>query len=200
MQAEGIRARAATDRVRAAEDRARAAIEREEVARERTEALRERSEFADKLKQATTDELTGAWTRKFGMEEVAHELERAHRTGGRLILAFIDVDGLKQVNDSQGHLAGDALLRHVGEVVRENVRPYDVFVRYGGDEFISAMANLTRAAAKQRFQQIAAELAADDPEHSVSFGLAEAEPDDNIDDLIARADADLLAARGLPNH
>src|SRR5438552_11348809 len=81
---------------------------------------------SDNLKLATTDELTGAWTRKLGLEEVSRELERAHRTGARLVLAFVDVDGLKAVNDSQGHLAGDALLRLLGETLRANVRPYDV--------------------------------------------------------------------------
>jgi GGDEF domain-containing protein len=59
-------------------------------------------ESADDLRFATTDELTAAWTRRFGLEEVSRELERAHRTGASLVFAFIDVDGLKQVNDSQG--------------------------------------------------------------------------------------------------
>jgi len=67
-----------------------------------------------------TDELTGGWTRRLGLEEISRELERAHRTGFSLVLAFIDVDGLKQVNDSQGHLAGDTLLRLVGETLRAN--------------------------------------------------------------------------------
>src|SRR5206468_3734453 len=80
---------------------------------ERAEALRSRTESAASLKLAKTDELTGAWTRKFGLEEVSRELERAHRTGATLVLAFVDVDGLKQVNDTRGHLAGDALLKLV---------------------------------------------------------------------------------------
>lgn len=88
--------------------------------------------------RATTDELTGAWTHKFGLEEVSRELERAHRTGARLLISFVDIDGLKEVNDTQGHLAGDALLQLVGETVRGNVRPYDITVRYGGDELICA--------------------------------------------------------------
>src|SRR5207248_4525452 len=119
------RARAAADRAKAADDRLRAARDGEDAARARAEALRHRTEFASDLKSATTDELTGAWTRRFGLEEVSRELERAHRTGASLMLAFVDVDGLKHVNDSQGHLAGDALLRLVGETVRANLRPYD---------------------------------------------------------------------------
>jgi diguanylate cyclase (GGDEF)-like protein len=195
LRAERDRARAAADRAKAADDRARAAADREESARERAEALRERTKSADNLKLATTDELTGAWTRKFGLEEVSRELERAHRTGASLVLAFLDVDGLKAVNDSQGHLAGDALLRLLGETLRANVRPYDVLVRYGGDELLCAMPNLREREARARFERIAAALAAADANHSVTFGLAEAEPADTLQQLIARADADLLEAR-----
>jgi diguanylate cyclase (GGDEF)-like protein len=189
------RAKAADDRARAADDRARAAADREESARERVEAIRERTKSAHNLKLAATDELTGAWTRKVGLEEVSRELERAHRTGARLVLAFVDVDGLKAVNDRQGHLAGDALLRLLGETLRANVRPYDVIVRYGGDELLCAMPNLSPREARARFRKIAAALAAADRNHSVTFGLAEAEPADGLQELIARADADFLEAR-----
>jgi diguanylate cyclase (GGDEF)-like protein len=157
--------------------------------------LRDRAESADNLKLATTDELTGALTRRFGLEEVSRELERAHRTGATLVLAFVDVDGLKAVNDSRGHLAGDALLRLLGETLRANVRPYDVIVRYGGDELVCAMPNLSAREAKARFEKIAVALAAADADHSITFGLAEAEPTDSLQELIARADADFLKAR-----
>ena len=195
LRAERDRARAAADRAKAADDRARAAADRADAARERAEALRDRTRSADTLKLATTDELTGAFTRRFGLEEVSRELERAHRTGARLVLAFVDVDGLKVVNDSQGHLAGDALLRLLGETLRANVRTYDVIVRYGGDELLCAMPNLSASEARARLEKIAAALAAADAEHSVTFGLAEAEPADSLQELIARADADLLEAR-----
>ncbi len=150
------------------------------------------------MKVAATDELTGAWTRKFGLQAVSRELERAHRTGATLLLAFIDIDGLKEVNDRHGHLAGDALLRLVGETLRANVRPYDVIVRYGGDEFVCGMPNLSLPEAKARFERITSALTAADPEHSVTFGLANSEPADNLHELIARADADLLEARRRP--
>ena len=129
---------------------------------------------------------------------MSRELERAHRTGATLVLAFIDVDGLKQVNDRQGHQAGDALLQLVGETLRANVRPYDVIVRYGGDEFVCAMPNLSLPEARARFEKITAALTAVDPEHSVTFGLANAEPTDSLHELIVRADDDLLEARRRP--
>jgi diguanylate cyclase (GGDEF)-like protein len=189
------RARAAADRAKAADDRARAAADRQEAARERDEAFRQRTEAADELKFAATDPLTGAWTRRLGLEEVSRELERAHRTGSSLVLAFIDVDGLKQLNDSLGHLAGDSLLQLLGETLRANVRPYDVIVRYGGDELICAMPNLVASEARARVEKIAALLTAADAKHSVTFGLAEAQPADTLQELLARADADLLQAR-----
>ena len=195
LRAKRDRARAAADRAKAADDRMRAAADREEAARDRAEAMRYRMESAGELRFATTDELTGAWTRRFGLEEVSRELERAPRTGSSLVLAFVDVDGLKQVNDSQGHLAGDMLLRFVGATLRANVRPYDVIVRYGGDELLCAMPNLSRPDARARFERIATVLTAANANHSVTFGLAEAEPADGLEELIARADADLLEAR-----
>ncbi len=198
LRAARDRARAAADRAKAADDRTRAAADRQEAASERAEARRDSTKSADNLRLAMTDELTGAWTRKIGLEEVSRELERAHRTGTGLVLAFIDVDGLKAVNDSQGHLAGDALLRLLGETLRANVRPYDLIVRYGGDELLCAMPNLGLGEARKRFEKIAAALAAADADHSITFGLAEAGPAESLRELIARADADFLQARHSP--
>jgi diguanylate cyclase (GGDEF)-like protein len=188
-------AQAAADRAEAAADRVRASDERQEAARDRAEAARLRAESATELKSAATDELTGVWTRKFGLQELSHELERANRTGGVLIVAFIDVDGLKQVNDSKGHVAGDALLRLAGETLLASVRPYDVVVRYGGDEFVCGMSNLSVTEATQRFVNVADALRAVDSEHSITFGIAAALPGDGLVALIARADAQLLEAR-----
>jgi diguanylate cyclase (GGDEF)-like protein len=99
------------------------------------------------------------------------------------------------VNDSHGLLAGDALLRLLGDTLRANVRGYDVLVRYGGDELLCAMPNLTAAEETSRFEKIAAALRAADTGHSVTFGLAEAEAGDSLEDLIMRADVALLEAR-----
>jgi diguanylate cyclase (GGDEF)-like protein len=189
------RERAAIDRERAADDRAKAAADRELAATERAEALVIRAESARLLERAATDELTGARTRIFGLDEAAREIERARRKGGQLMLAFVDVDGLKRLNDTRGHQAGDALLRGVGHALRSNLRPYDVIVRFGGDEFVCAMSDLTPREARARFARIALLLSAMDSEHSISFGLAQAGPGENLNALIARADADLLRLR-----
>ena len=70
-----------------------------------------------------------------------------------------------------------------------------MIVRYGGDEFICAMPNVTEARARLRFEEIAVTLASIDSEHSITYGLAEAKPGDGLADLIARADSDLFSHR-----
>jgi diguanylate cyclase (GGDEF)-like protein len=182
-------------RATAAEDRARAAADRRHAAQERAEALRVWAEDRRDLLLAGTDELTGAWMRKFGLASIGREIERAGRTGSGLALAFVDVDGLKEVNDTYGHPDGDQLLRVVAEALRASVRSYDVIVRYGGDEFLCAMPSVTRAAARERMEAVAATVAAADDRYSISFGLAELEPGGRLEELIGRADANLLETR-----
>ena len=82
------------------------------------EALRLRRESAELLEEAATDQLMATRTRLLGLDEIARELVRTRRRqDAALMLAFVDVDGLKQINDSKGHLAGDALLRLVGRTL-----------------------------------------------------------------------------------
>jgi diguanylate cyclase (GGDEF)-like protein len=194
-RAERERAEAAADREEAERERAAAAADREEAVRERAEAQRLQNETAASLELAATDELTGAWTRRFGLEQLTHELARAHRTESALALVFVDVDGLKQINDDHGHLAGDELLTLIAEVIRAHLRPYDTVVRYGGDEFVCAMPNTGADQAQARFDEIADVLRVLNPEHSISFGVAEAESGDNLQSLISRADEGLLESR-----
>jgi diguanylate cyclase (GGDEF)-like protein len=126
---------------------------------------------------------------------LSRELVRARRTGTALALAFIDVDDLKQVNDAYGHAAGDRLLRVVANTVRARLRAYDVIVRYGGDELICALPGLTALEATNRFAEIASALTDVNDLYSVTVGIAAAESDDTIEDVIARADARLLEIR-----
>jgi predicted signal transduction protein with EAL and GGDEF domain len=109
---------ARVDRLAAANDRRQAALERQAAARER--AL------------ADYDELSGALRRGAGLLALQHEIDRCPSTGEPLVLGFLDVDGLKSVNDTQGHAAGDSLLRHVVGSLRASLRSYDIVVRFGG--------------------------------------------------------------------
>lgn len=195
LRAARDRERAAIDRERAADDRAQAAADRKHAARERTETLRIHTESTSLLNEAATDHQTGARTRYHGLDEATRELVRAHRTGARLQLAFIDIDDLTQINESQGHPAGDMLLRLVGETILAHLRPYDVITRYGGDEFVCAMPNLEATDAEARLHQIAHALASQNATYTIAYGLAQATPGDTIQELIGRAEADLRDRR-----
>jgi two-component system, cell cycle response regulator len=84
---------------------------------------------------ATLDPLTGVYVRRFFEQWLLRELRTAYRTRQPLSLLMIDLDGLKHINDSLGHLAGDQALAELGNVLRRAVRTSDIVGRYGGDEF-----------------------------------------------------------------
>jgi diguanylate cyclase (GGDEF)-like protein len=85
--------------------------------------------------KAVTDSLTHAVNAQFFYELSVHELKRAERTKKPMTLAYVDMDNFKSINDTYGHLTGDSLLRIVSRVIKENIRPSDIFGRLGGDEF-----------------------------------------------------------------
>ena len=197
-----VRARAAEDRVRAARDRQvaardreHAARDREHAARDREQAARDRERAASDLKQAGVDELTGARRRGTGLEEMRREIERARRTNGGLVAAFIDVDDLKSVNDKHGHRAGDELLRDVAVGLASRMRAYDLVVRVGGDEFLCVLPDVTPGEARRRLDALVSDLHDGPALRSVSFGLSELRDADSLEELIDRADRDLLDGR-----
>jgi len=116
-----------------------------------------------------------------------HEMARARRNGQALVLAFLDIDHLKTINDTRGHAAGDRLLLEVADTFRAELRTYDLIIRYGGDEFVCAVSGLSISVAAQRFAQVNSVLAAAPERGSVTVGLAEMQPEDSLEDLIARA-------------
>lgn len=86
--------------------------------------------------QATHDPLTGLWNRAALLENLHRELARSLRTGAPLGVLLLDLDHFKQVNDTHGHLAGDAVLQEIGLRLMRATRPYDIAGRYGGEEFL----------------------------------------------------------------
>src|SRR2546426_577336 len=90
-------------------------------------------------KLAATDALTGALNRRALSEELEAELERARRYGLALTILLADIDRFKLVNDTRGHIAGDSVLRQVGEILRREARSVDLVARYGGGEVVVGM-------------------------------------------------------------
>lgn len=187
---EELRAQAAADRIRAADDRARAAADR-------AKAGREQRRMEEELQAAHLDELTGAYRREMGRLAISHEIERVRRSGGPLVVAFVDVNELKTVNDRDGHAAGDLVLQTVVQAMRARLRSFDPIIRYGGDEFVCALAGTDLAEAGRRFDLIGTAIQAD-AGVGISVGLTELEPGDTADGMTERADAamfDVKAAR-----
>lgn len=187
------RAQAADQRLLAAEDRRAAARDRERAARERRQASSDREALAAELELAAVDGLTSARTRSAGLRELDNELDRARRNDTPLVVAYIDVVGLKLVNDTRGHAAGDELLKLVVASIRVHLRPYDLVIRVGGDEFLCVMSNVTIDGARERFDSIARtiEQAAQPGEIRVGFARLR-DPDESADQLIAEADSELV--------
>lgn len=97
-----------------------------------------RLDMAEKMLRclSNTDDLTNTFNRRYFFECANLEFERAKRSGLTFTLALLDFDKFKDINDSNGHLAGDAVLKFTAGVCRDNIRQADIFARYGGDEFI----------------------------------------------------------------
>ena len=190
-----LRALAAEQHALAAQDRHAAAQDREQGARERRHALVDRKALAHQLTITETDPLTGARARAAGLTDLDHELDRCRRASTQLVVAYIDVVGLKIVNDTQGHGAGDELLQRVVALLKAHLRSYDLIIRLAGDEFLCAMSNITLLEARQRFRVIATALRAAPRPAAISTGFAELVPGQPAADLIARADKELIESR-----
>ena len=197
VRAESDRVKAASDRADAASDRQAAdasrrsgALDRTKASGDRTAASVDRDASARDRQVSSIDELTGAYRRGTGLVELEREMIRAKRTSRPFVVAFVDVDGLKSINDSLGHDAGDRLLRRVTDAMRSHLRSYDLIVRFGGDEFVCGLADLSFTEATERFERINADLVGD-RRSSVTVGMAELGADDSLVDLISRADESL---------
>ena len=183
----------AADRAAALRDRQGGAANRSHSAEDRAASASDRT-FSSKERAASSiDGLTGAYRRDAGILELDRAIDRAQRMKEPLVLAFVDVDGLKERNDALGHAAGDQLLRRTVEIVRSHLRSYDLIVRFGGDEFV-CLLDLKSPEAVRRFDKVKADLAELEG-GSISVGLAEMRSEESLEDLIARADQALYKER-----
>jgi diguanylate cyclase (GGDEF)-like protein len=191
----GLRGMARQARARAALQRQAAAEDRAHAARDRQFAALDRRAYAQELATAATDEVTGALRRGVGLAALQREMDRTARTGERLVVAFVDVDGLKAVNDHQGHSAGDTLLRTVACTVSKEFRSYDLILRFGGDEFVCSFSGDGLYGIGKRFERVGVHLDEAIPGASISVGVSQRRHDDTIQTLLDRADTTMIATR-----
>lgn len=159
--------------------------------------LRAMAGFTQKLAEmAATDDLTGALRRSAGVSALQREIDRWRRFGGKgIVVVFLDVDNLKDVNDTDGHAAGDRLLVDIVAAIRKRVRSYDLVMRYGGDEFVCALVEASLGEAERTLADIRRQYTVRTHGHTVSVGLTAVDPADTAESAVARADAALLAQR-----
>jgi diguanylate cyclase (GGDEF)-like protein len=163
---------------------------------------RKRSEAALAL-QALHDPLTALPNRALFLDRLRGALDRSRRTGGPVVVLFLDVDGFKQINDTLGHGAGDRLLIELAERFRAMLRPMDTVARFGGDEFTFLFEGLESeeeaALVAQRVTQSAGlplMLGGEQRTVSISIGVyIVTDPEEEIDDVIRQADTAMYRAK-----
>jgi diguanylate cyclase (GGDEF)-like protein len=150
---------------------------------------------------AIRDELTGSHNRRHLIRLIENEKERAARLGGMFCLCLLDIDYFKRINDTYGHLAGDAVLREFAATVQRQIRESDSFGRYGGEEFLLMLPETSVDEARALAERVRANIARlgfpDLPELAVtvSIGVAQYCADEPIAQTVARADEALYQAK-----
>jgi diguanylate cyclase (GGDEF)-like protein len=153
--------------------------------------------------QATRDSLTGLLNREAALQALCAALQRNRAgTGAGLAVGLLDLDHFKQINDGHGHLVGDAVLRHVAACLGAGLREGELLGRYGGEEWLLALPDTTRAAAEARAGELARRVIAYRDQDlaipvTLSIGLAWLAPggEASAEELLRRADAMLYTAK-----
>ncbi len=162
--------------------------------------ITERKVFENRLKRlSTTDELTQALNRRKYLEVMEREVERVKRHATPLSLLIFDIDHFKAVNDTYGHDVGDEVLKAVAELVRDNVRKVDYFVRWGGEEFvvITPDTEIYKAIifAEKLRSRMEENLFDKVGSITISIGVSTYEKSDTQETLMKRADEALYQAK-----
>jgi diguanylate cyclase (GGDEF)-like protein len=163
-------------------------------------AYRNAADHAAAQRAASQDSLTGCLNHGAFQDRLREEIARARRQRQGLALVIVDLDDFKTVNDTLGHLAGDALLRGVADALRESVRAYDQVARYGGDEFAILLPDADEDTAREVVRRAMAAVSRvrlhDKVVARASAGLALWRSGEDANSLIERADRCLFDAKG----
>jgi diguanylate cyclase (GGDEF)-like protein len=151
------------------------------------------------------DELTGLFNRRHLVAELRRQIDRVAR-GASCGVMMIDLDGFKRVNDKMGHDAGDLLLMDIASALTAETRAVDLVARYGGDEFVIVLPDLSPEGALPAAERIVEAVARVGRERwietpvTASIGLTMAQPGDDMSTLLRRADAEAYAAKRAGGH
>jgi diguanylate cyclase (GGDEF)-like protein len=161
--------------------------------------VRAESNAHNMAKLANTDPLVGLPNRRQLQTSLTKELERAKRFGRTLSVVFFDLDQFKRINDAHGHDRGDAVLRVVATLVKQQLRPSDEFGRWGGDEFLVIAPELNATDAALMANRVRGIIAAHDIDGignaTASFGVAAFPNFDSLERLLQAADRALARTK-----
>jgi len=169
------------------------------VASQAAIAIRHAQLFAAQEENALTDELTKLPNRRALAQRFLQEMQRARRHKNSIAFLMIDLDHFKQVNDTWGHLNGDAVLAELAQILAGSARESDVCARYGGEEFALILHETTESGAKILAERIRAKVAAATFQGglklTISVGVAATDDAALFTQLMDRADQALYAAK-----
>jgi diguanylate cyclase (GGDEF)-like protein len=169
------------------------------VASQAAIAIRHAQLFQAQEENALTDELTKLPNRRALAQRFLQEMQRARRHRNAIAFLMIDLDHFKQVNDTYGHLNGDAVLAELAAIISTGARESDVCARYGGEEFAMILHETTEAGARTLAERIRSKVAAASfpggLKLTVSIGVAATDEPALFTTLIERADQALYAAK-----
>lgn len=165
--------------------------------------------YAEILKHATLDALTGFYNRRQLEERIKQEVANAKRQKAPLCGIMTDIDFFKNVNDTYGHAVGDLVLKTIAKVIRSQLREYDIAGRYGGEEFSLLLpftkineAKMVAERLRKTIEDKVIDISKINPESEVktinvtlSLGVYEMKEDDNDEDLLIKADKALYQAK-----
>lgn len=165
--------------------------------------------YAEILKHATLDALTGFYNRRQLEERIKQEVANAKRQHAPLCGIMTDIDFFKSVNDNYGHAVGDLVLKTIAKIIRGQLREYDIAGRYGGEEFSILLpftkveeARMVAERLRKTIESKVIDISSVNKDSEVkqikvtlSLGIYEMKPDDNDDDLLQKADKALYEAK-----
>lgn len=174
----------------------------ERVAHMEQEAQGYREHLEEQRQKALVDPLTGLPNRAAWSERLDHEVKQWQQHGNTLLLAMLDLDHFKRINDNYGHLAGDKVLKIIASVLRKRLRATDFIARFGGEEFVLLMPSTVPAAGLKLLESLRASIEAC-PFHfkgepvtiTVSIGMSAFRPGEHSDQVLKRADQALYRAK-----
>lgn len=165
--------------------------------------------YAEILKHATLDALTGFYNRRQLEERIKQEVSNAKRQNAPLCGIMTDIDFFKSVNDTYGHAVGDLVLKTIAKVIRGQLREYDIAGRYGGEEFSILLpftkieeATMVAERLRKTIESRVIDISKVNPDSekkeisvTLSLGIYEMKSDDNDEDLLKKADKALYEAK-----